>query len=253
MSNLNSFQFIPAIDIIDGKCVRLSQGDYSQKTTYYENPLDAAKYFEDLGVERLHLVDLDGAKSGKIINIRVLDTIANQTQLQIDFGGGVKTDDDVRMILQSGAKWVTVGSMAIKQKDTVANWLYKFGKENFLIGIDVKGRKVATDGWLNVLEIDISEIIDFYFNNGFNYFFCTDISKDGMLQGISADLYLQLLNEFKGLNLVASGGVSSIDDIHHANKIGCNGVIVGKAIYEEKIKADEIKSVLRLNFFNKTS
>jgi phosphoribosylformimino-5-aminoimidazole carboxamide ribotide isomerase len=244
MTHLNSFQFIPAIDIIGGKCVRLSQGDYSQKTTYYEQPLDAAKQFQDLGVQRLHLVDLDGAKSGRIINLHVLETIANQTQLEIDFGGGVKTEDDVRMILQSGAKWVTVGSMAVKQKDTVADWLEKFGQEKFLIGIDVKGRKAATDGWLNVLEVDISEVINFYFNKGFNHFFCTDISKDGMLQGISEELYLQLINEFNGLKLIASGGVSCIDDAYRAKEIGCKGVIVGKAIYEGKIKNEEIKEML---------
>jgi len=244
MTHLNSFQFIPAIDIIDGKCVRLSQGDYSQKTTYYEQPLDAAKQFQDLGVQRLHLVDLDGAKSGRIINLHVLETIANQTQLEIDFGGGVKTEDDVRMILQSGAKWVTVGSMAVKQKDTVANWLENFGQEKFLIGIDVKGRKVATDGWLNVLEVDVSEVIEFYFKKEFNHFFCTDISKDGMLQGISEALYLQLINEFNGLKLIASGGVSCIDDAIIAKEIGCKGVIVGKAIYEGKIKNEEIKQLL---------
>lgn len=241
----SNFQFIPAIDLIEGKCVRLTQGSYENKKTYFQQPLDAAKQFEDLGLKRLHIVDLDGAKSGKVINLNVLETIASHTSFEIDFGGGVKHETDITSVLNAGAKWVTIGSMAAKQPAVVLEWLKQFGSDKFLIGIDVKGRQVATDGWLNLTTVDIADLITHYFNVGFNHFFCTDISKDGMLQGISTELYKSIIKQFKGIQLIASGGVANINDVSEAQEIGCSGIIVGKAIYEEKISHEQIKKFIR--------
>lgn len=238
------FEIIPAIDLIDGKCVRLTQGDYNAKTIYNENPLEVAKAFEDIGIKRLHLVDLDGAKAGKIINAKVLEQIASVTNLQIDFGGGVKSESDIELILNAGVRYVTIGSMALKQQEIVAQWLTKYGFEKFFIGIDVKGEFVATNGWLETSAKTIYDVVDFYNGIGFNYFFCTDISKDGMLKGISEDLYMKVLSKFPDINLVASGGVSSAKDIDVAKSIRCSGAIVGKAIYENRISIEELKSFL---------
>lgn len=238
------FKIVPAIDLIDGKCVRLTQGDYNAKTIYNENPVEVAKAFEDIGIRRLHIVDLDGAKAGKIINSKVLEQIATATNLEIDFGGGVKTEADIELILNAGAKYVTIGSMAVKQEEVVAQWLIKYGFEKFFLGIDVKGEFVATNGWLETSTKTIYDVINFYKGIGFNYFFCTDISKDGMLQGISEDLYANVISKFPDINLVASGGVSNSNDIKVSRNIGCKGVIVGKAIYENRITNEELKSFL---------
>lgn len=238
------FEIIPAIDLIDGKCVRLSQGNYEAKTIYNENPVEAAKSFEAIGIKRLHVVDLDGAKAGKIINIKTLEQISAATNLEIDFGGGVKTENDIELVLNAGAKYVTIGSMAVKQQELVAQWLNKYGFGKFFLGIDVKGEFVATNGWLETSTKTIYDVLDFYNGMGFNYFFCTDISKDGMLQGISEDLYSKVISKYKDLNLVASGGVSSVKDIDSAKRIGCSGAIVGKAIYENRITNEELKSFL---------
>lgn len=238
------FEIIPAIDLIDGKCVRLSQGNYEAKTIYNENPVEVAKSFEAIGIKRLHVVDLDGAKAGKIINIKTLEQISAATNLEIDFGGGVKTENDIELVLNAGAKYVTIGSMAVKQQELVAQWLNKYGFEKFFLGIDVKGEFVATNGWLETSTKTIYDVLDFYNGMGFNYFFCTDISKDGMLQGISETLYSNVIAKYKDLNLVASGGVSSVKDIDSAKRIGCSGAIVGKAIYENRITNEELKSFL---------
>lgn len=238
------FEIIPAIDLIDSKCVRLSQGNYEAKTIYNENPVEVAKSFEAIGIKRLHVVDLDGAKAGKIINIKTLEQISAATNLEIDFGGGVKTENDIELVLNAGAKYVTIGSMAVKQQELVAQWLNKYGFGKFFLGIDVKGEFVATNGWLETSTKTIYDVLDFYNGMGFNYFFCTDISKDGMLQGISEDLYSKVISNYKDLNLVASGGVSSVKDIDSAKRIGCSGAIVGKAIYENRITNEELKSFL---------
>lgn len=235
------FEIIPAIDLIDGKCVRLTQGDYSQKTVYNENPVEVAKQFEDLGITRLHVVDLDGAKAGKIINHKVLEAISNSCNLKIDFGGGVKTVNDIDLILNSGATFVTIGSMAVKNKDLVLQWIKQFGADKFFIGIDVKGEMVATSGWLETSNVTIYQLIEVYLNSGFNYFFSTDISKDGMLQGISAELYKNIVTRFPQVNLVASGGVANVKDVKEAKEIKCSGIIIGKAIYENKITKEELK------------
>jgi phosphoribosylformimino-5-aminoimidazole carboxamide ribotide isomerase len=238
------FEIIPAIDLIDGKCVRLSQGNYDAKTIYNENPVEVAKAFESIGIKRLHVVDLDGAKAGKIVNIKTLEQISSATNLEIDFGGGVKSESDIEMILNAGSKFVTTGSMAVKQQEVVAQWLNKYGFEKFFLGIDVKGEFVATNGWLETSTKTIYDVLDFYKGIGFNYFFCTDISKDGMLQGISEELYSKVISKYEDINLVASGGVSSITDVDAAKQIGCSGAIVGKAIYENRITNEELKTFL---------
>lgn len=229
------FAIIPAIDLIDGQCVRLSQGNYDAKTIYDTNPVKVAQRFETLGVERLHVVDLDGAKAGKLINTNVLQAIAKATTLKIDFGGGVKTEADVETILNAGAQFVTLGSMAIKNKTLVSEWIRNFGANRFLIGCDVKGIYLALHGWQTLSTETIFELIEFYLSRQFNHFFCTDISKDGMLQGPSIELYQQLLQKFPNLNLIASGGVSSDEDLKDLFAIGCKGAIVGKAIYENRL------------------
>ncbi len=230
-----AFDIIPAIDLIDGQCVRLSQGNYDAKTIYDTNPVKVAQRFETLGVERLHVVDLDGAKAGKLINTHVLQAIAQATTLKIDFGGGVKTEADVETILNAGAQFVTLGSMAVKNKKLVSEWIQLYGANRFLIGCDVKGIHLALYGWQTLSNETIFEVIDFYLSKQFNHFFCTDISKDGMLQGPSIALYQQLLQKFPDLNLIASGGVSNDDDLNDLLTIGCKGAIVGKAIYENRL------------------
>jgi phosphoribosylformimino-5-aminoimidazole carboxamide ribotide isomerase len=228
---------IPAIDLIGGQCVRLSQGDYAQKKVYSTSPLEVAKRFEELGVKRLHLVDLDGAKAGKLVNASVLETLTRHTSLDIDFGGGVKTKEDVYTILNAGARFVTIGSIAVKQKDTVTEWMQALGNDKFLIGCDVKGEQLALHGWLETSTETVFDLIAYYKAIGFNHFFCTDISKDGMLQGPGIDLYQKLLKQFPDLYLIGSGGVSKDEDVDDLKKVGCQGVIVGKAIYENKLKA----------------
>jgi len=233
---------IPAIDIIDGKCVRLTQGDYAQKTIYNESPLEVAKEFEDNGVTRLHLVDLDGAKAGKIINWKVLENIAANTSLIIDFGGGIKTKEDVSVVFSSGAALATIGSLAVKNEELFLEMLADFGSDKFLLGADVKDEKIAINGWLNTTDIDIMDFIQKYVDKGVQQIFCTDVSKDGKLEGPSIELYKKITDKFPLLNFIASGGVSNYADLLALKDTGCKGVIVGKAIYEGRITMAEIKS-----------
>ncbi|TKK70390.1 1-(5-phosphoribosyl)-5-[(5-phosphoribosylamino)methylideneamino]imidazole-4-carboxamide isomerase [Ilyomonas limi] len=236
---------IPAIDIIEGKCVRLSQGDYAQKKVYNEQPLEVAKQFEDAGLQRLHLVDLDGAKAGAVKNWKVLETIAGKTSLLIDFGGGIKQEKDVEIVFNSGAAMATIGSLAVKDKDTFSTWLQQFGADKFLLGADVKDERIAVSGWLETTDIWIYDFIESYVQQGIQQVFCTDVNKDGMLAGPSLDLYKHIIEKFPELYFIASGGVSSINDLEQLKEIGCKGAIVGKAIYEGKIELNELA---KLNF-----
>ncbi|MBS1653610.1 MAG: 1-(5-phosphoribosyl)-5-[(5-phosphoribosylamino)methylideneamino]imidazole-4-carboxamide isomerase [Bacteroidetes bacterium] len=256
LSNIRNFQstplgaggdygfIIPAIDLIDGKCVRLTQGDYTQKKIYNENPLEVAKQFEDAGLKRLHLVDLDGAKAGAVKNWKVLETIAGKTSLIIDFGGGIKKEEDVKIVFDSGAILATVGSIAVKNEAEFVRWLQQFGADKFLLGADVKDEKIAVSGWLETTDIWIYDFIEKYINHGVKQVFCTDVSKDGKLEGPSTVLYKNIISKFPGLHFIASGGVSSVNDLEDLMAIGCSGAIVGKAIYENKIQLNELK-----NFF----
>lgn len=238
-------QIIPAIDIIDGKCVRLTQGDYAQKTIYNENPLEVAKQFEDAGLQRLHLVDLDGAKTGAVQNWKVLETLATRTNLIIDFGGGIKTEKDVQIVFNSGAALATVGSIAVKNEALFVSWLQQFGANKFLLGADVKDEKITIGGWLQTTDILIYNFIEKYIQHGVQQIFCTDVSKDGKLEGPSIDLYKNIIQKFPDLHFIASGGVANVDDLKQLTEIGCKGVIIGKAIYEGRIKISDLMS----NFF----
>jgi phosphoribosylformimino-5-aminoimidazole carboxamide ribotide isomerase len=238
---LTAAGLIPAIDLIDGKCVRLTQGDYEQKKIYNERPLEVAKQFEDAGLSRLHLVDLDGAKAGEVKNWKVLETIAGKTKLVIDFGGGIKTEKDVNIVFESGAAMATVGSIAVKEEATFTSWLEKFGADKFLLGADVKDEKIAVAGWLETTDVWIYDFIEKYIQKGIYQVFCTDVSKDGKLEGPSIDLYKNIITKFPDLYFIASGGVSSIKDLHNLREIGCKGAIVGKAIYENKISLKELQ------------
>ena len=233
-------EIIPAIDLIDGKCVRLSQGDFADKKIYYENPLDAAKSFAEFGLKRLHIVDLDGAKSGEISNLKTLETIAANTNLIIDFGGGIKTDEDIESVFNAGAKIAGIGSVAVKKPVKFFEWIKKYGSEKILLGADVKNGKLAINGWQTATELEILPFLKSYTEQGVTQVFCTDISKDGLLQGTSNELYAEILGHLPKLNLIASGGVSSLEDIFELEKIGCTGVIVGKAIYEGKINLKDV-------------
>ncbi|HEX6847296.1 MAG TPA: 1-(5-phosphoribosyl)-5-[(5-phosphoribosylamino)methylideneamino]imidazole-4-carboxamide isomerase [Chitinophagaceae bacterium] len=235
---------IPAIDIIDGKCVRLTKGDYEQKKVYSEDPLEVAKQFEDTGLSRLHLVDLDGAKAGDVKNWKVLEQIASKTGLVIDFSGGISTDKNVRICFNSGAAYAAVGSIAIKNEKELTSWLFEFGVEKFIIGADVKDEKLAIKGWTETTDTTVFDLIENYKTKGVKQFFCTDISKDGLLQGTGLDLYKKILNTHPSIDLIASGGVSSIDDLLQLREAGCSGAIVGKAIYEKKILLKDLKQFL---------
>lgn len=235
-------KIIPAIDIIDGKCVRLSQGDYDKKKVYNENPLEVAKSFEDHGIEHLHLVDLDGAKSAKVVNYPVLEKIAGQTKLKIDFGGGVKSDEDIKKVLESGANQVTAGSIAVKNPETVYRWIQDYGPDKIILGADVRDRKIAINGWKEDSGLDLFEFLDQFSKRGVSTSICTDITKDGMMSGSSIDLYSAILDEFPGIHLIASGGVSSMDEVAGLQKKGLFGAIVGKAIYEGHITLNDISN-----------
>jgi phosphoribosylformimino-5-aminoimidazole carboxamide ribotide isomerase len=233
-------QIIPAIDIIEGKCVRLTEGDYAQKKIYNEHPLEVAKQFEDVGLKRLHLVDLDGAKAGSVKNWKVLETIAAKTSLIIDFGGGIKKEKDVTIIFNSGAILATVGSIAVNNEPEFVKWLIIFGADKFLVGADVKGEKITINGWQEKTDVRIYDFIEKYINHGVDQIFCTDVSKDGKLEGPSTDLYKRIIAKFPDLHFIASGGVSSIKDLEDLQTIGCKAAIVGKAIYEGRIKLTEL-------------
>lgn len=237
-------EIIPAIDLIDGKCVRLTQGDFSQKKIYNENPLDAAKEFENIGLKRLHIVDLDGAKNGKITNLKLLETIASKTNLTIDFGGGIKTDEDIQAVFDAGAAMASVGSVAVKNPERFFSWIEKYDSEKILLGADVRDEKLAINGWQTKTEIEIISFLKTCFAKGVTQTFVTDISKDGLLQGPATKLYEKIFGEIPRLKLIASGGISKIGDIDRLEKIGCSGVIVGKAIYEGKITFKELKDTV---------
>ena len=234
---------IPAIDIIDGKCVRLTKGDYSTQIIYNEDPLEVAKEFEANGIQYLHMVDLDGAKSSRIINQKVLERVARNTNLKIDFGGGIKSDDDLRIAFESGAVQITGGSIAVKNRELFLEWIKKYGPDKIILGADCLNRKIATQGWLENSETDVVDFISDYQQKGIQYVICTDISKDGMLQGTSNELYREIL-EKTNIKLIASGGVSSMDDLIKLKELGCEGAIVGKAIYEGRIKLNDLKQIM---------
>ncbi len=236
-------EIIPAIDIIDGKCVRLEQGDYDKVTLYHKDPLEVAKQFEDTGLKRLHLVDLDGAKEGSVRNWKVLERIAAKTFLIIDFGGGIKTEKDVQIVFSSGAVLATVGSIAVKNEEEFLKWLLKFGAGKFLLGADVKKEKITVSGWQETTEIWVYDFIQKYIDQGVQQIFCTDVSKDGKLEGPAIDLYKNIISKFPELYFIASGGVSSVNDLEELKEIGCKAAIVGKAIYEEKITLSELQKI----------
>ncbi|WP_308599684.1 1-(5-phosphoribosyl)-5-[(5-phosphoribosylamino)methylideneamino]imidazole-4-carboxamide isomerase [uncultured Dysgonomonas sp.] len=233
-------EIIPAIDLIDGKCVRLSQGDYEAKKVYNEDPLEVAKMFEGAGIRRLHLVDLDGAKAKHIVNQSVLEKIASNTSLIIDFGGGVQSDEDIEIAFNSGASMVTGGSIAIRNKELFTSWITKYGADKIILGADCKDHKIAVSGWQEATSVEVIPFIGDYNQKGISKVVCTDISKDGMLQGTSIDLYKDILNIFPNLYLIASGGVSCFQDILDLEKSGVPAVILGKAIYENRVTLNEL-------------
>ncbi|MFK7949777.1 MAG: 1-(5-phosphoribosyl)-5-[(5-phosphoribosylamino)methylideneamino]imidazole-4-carboxamide isomerase [Saprospiraceae bacterium] len=238
-------KIIPAIDLIDGKCVRLSQGDYDTKKIYNEKPLEVAKQFENIGITNLHLVDLDGAKARHIVNHDVLKTISNHTNLQIDFGGGIKSNADIELAFASGASQVTAGTIAVKNKSLFMSWLERYTAKKLILGADVKDGNIAIQGWQSKTEVTIWAFLDYYTRQGIEYVICTDISKDGMLSGSSMELYGDILKKYPQLKLIASGGVSSISEMEELSKMGLYGAIVGKAIYENKISMDELSNFIQ--------
>ncbi|MCG9792876.1 1-(5-phosphoribosyl)-5-[(5-phosphoribosylamino)methylideneamino]imidazole-4-carboxamide isomerase [Flavobacterium algicola] len=250
-------RIIPAIDIIDGKCVRLSKGDYNTKIIYNENPLEVAKEFEAHGIEYLHLVDLDGAKSSRIINHKILEQIATQTNLKIDFGGGLKSDEDLKIAFESGANQITGGSIAVKNREIFEKWIAKFGADKIILGADANNEKVAVSGWLEESDQELVPFIQGYQSKGIEYVICTDIAKDGMLEGPSFDLYKKLINQCtvtssgveklaqaEGLKLIASGGISTFDELPKLAELGCEGTIIGKAIYEGRISLKQLENFI---------
>lgn len=235
-------KIIPAIDLMEGKCVRLSQGDFDTRKIYNENPLEVAKEFEDHGIEYLHLVDLDGAKSNKIVNYKTLERIASKTNLKIDFGGGLKSNNDLKIAFESGAQQITGGSIAAQKPELFLSWIQKYGGAKIILGADCLNRKIATNGWLQSTEIDVLELIQNYEKQGIQYVICTDISKDGMLSGPSIALYKDLIST-TNIKLIASGGVSNLEELYELKALGCDGVIVGKAIYEGKITLKQLRAL----------
>ena len=237
-------RLIPAIDIIEGKCVRLSKGDYNTKKIYNESPLEVAKEFQDHGIEYLHLVDLDGAKSKHIVNHKVLEEIASKTNLKIDFGGGLKTDEDLRIAFESGANQITGGSIAVKDAVTFKSWLSKFGADKIILGADANNEKIAVSGWLEESDQELIPFVQGYQKEGVSYVICTDISKDGMLQGPSFDLYQKMLTQIPNIKLIASGGISQFDELPKLAELGCEGTIIGKAIYENRISLKQLEGFI---------
>jgi len=244
-------RIIPAIDIIDGKCVRLTKGDYNTKKIYNENPLEVAKECEAAGIEFLHVVDLDGAKASQIINYKVLEQIASKTNLKIDFGGGLKSNKDLEIAFNSGANQITGGSIAVKNSDIFESWIEKYGAQKIILGADFypdsAGGKIATNGWQEESTLELIPFIKRYQDKGIQYVICTDISKDGMLQGPSFDVYKEILTEVKDVKLIASGGISTFDELPRLAENGCEGVIIGKAIYEKKISLKQLEQYILNN------
>jgi phosphoribosylformimino-5-aminoimidazole carboxamide ribotide isomerase len=232
---------IPAIDIIDGKCVRLTKGDYSKQTTYNEDPLEVAMQFQDAGLQRLHLVDLDGAKAGEVKNWKVLEKIATKTKLVIDFSGGISTQESLEITFNSGAAYAAVGSVAVKDEFTFTGWLLAFGADKFIIGADVKDEIIVIKGWTETTTINLFDFIGNYKLKGVKQFFCTDVNKDGLLQGPATNLYKKIMNQHPSIDLIASGGVTTVKDIEELREAGCHGAIIGKAIYENRITLNELK------------
>ena len=237
-------EIIPAIDIIDGKCVRLTQGDYNQKTVYNEDPVEVAKMFEDAGIKRLHTVDLDGARSSHVVNTRVIERIATHTNLTIDFGGGIKSDEDLRKAFDAGAQMVTIGSVAVKEPELFASWTETYGGDKIILGADVKNGYISISGWLEEGEQKLMDFICHHTKNGIHNVLCTDISRDGMLLGPAIDLYKDIKAHYPTLHLIASGGVSCINDIERLNEAGIPAVVFGKAIYEGRINLKELERFL---------
>lgn len=237
-------RIIPAIDIIDGKCVRLSKGDYNTKIIYNENPLEVAKEFEAHGIQYLHLVDLDGAKSSEIVNHKILEQIASKTSLKIDFGGGLKSDNDLRIAFESGANQITGGSIAVKNPDVFNEWIINYGADKIILGADANNEKVAISGWLEESKEELIPFIQNYQNQGIEYVICTDICKDGMLEGPSFDLYAKILQKTKEIKLIASGGISTFDELPRLAELGCEGTIIGKAIYENRITLKQLENFI---------
>ena len=236
-------RIIPAIDIIDGKCVRLSQGDYSKKKVYNERPLEVAQQFEDAGLRYVHIVDLDGAKSGSVVNWKAVEAICQKTALQIDFGGGVKKEDDVKRLLNMGVTQINIGSLAIKSPDIVTNWISQFGAQSIILSADVKDKAVAIQGWQTNSGITIENLIERFLKANLKFVTCTDISKDGMLEGPNFEIYQELMFAFPDINLIASGGISSIGDVQKLKEKKVYGTIIGKAIYEGSITLEELASL----------
>lgn len=231
---------IPAIDIINGKCVRLTKGNYDTKKVYNESPLEVAKAFEAAGLTHVHVVDLDGARAKHIVNHNVLEIIASQTSLQVDFGGGIKAMDDLQIAFDCGASQVTLGSIAVTAPELVADWLSNFGSERLILGADANNRRIATHGWEQDSGIDVLDFVKSYTQKGFDYVLCTDVAKDGMLAGPSLSLYYELLEALPNMALIASGGITTMDDIYQLEELGCSAAIIGKAIYEGKISLKEL-------------
>lgn len=234
-------EIIPAIDIIEGKCVRLTKGNYNHKTIYNEDPLEAARQFENAGLQRLHLVDLDGAKAGEVKNWKVLEKIANKTRLVIDFSGGIRSVTNLSVVFNSGGAYAAIGSMVVTDESAVSNWFIKFGVDKFIIAADVKKETIVIKGWIEATSLSVFDLINNYKKNGVKRFICTDINKDGLLQGPSINLYKKILNQHPFIELIASGGVSSIKDLDLLQQAGCSGAIIGKAIYENRIALTDLK------------
>ena len=240
-------RIIPAIDIIDGKCVRLSKGNYDTKKIYNENPLEVAKSFESHGIQYLHLVDLDGAKSSQIVNYKILEQIASKTTLKIDFGGGLKSDNDLRIAFECGANQITGGSIAVKNPILFQEWIANYGSDKIILGADANNEKIAISGWIEESKNELIPFIKDYQSKGIQYVICTDIAKDGMLEGPSFDLYQKILSQIPNLHLIASGGISSFDELPKLASIGCEGTIIGKAIYENRISLKQLEKYIISN------
>lgn len=235
---------IPAIDIIEGKCVRLTRGDYSQKTIYNEDPIEVALQFQDVGLNRLHLVDLDGAKAGEVKNWKVLERIASKTNLQIDFSGGISSQKNLEIAFNSGAAYAAIGSIAVKDEVTFTGWLLAYGPDRFIIGADVKDETIVIKGWTETTSLPVNDLIATYKSKGVKHFFCTDVNKDGLLQGPALFLYKKIMNKHPSIDLIASGGISSIQQLEELREAGCKGAIIGKAIYENKIQLSALKKFI---------
>ena len=236
---------IPAIDILDGKCVRLEQGDYRLKKVYEEDPVAAARRFEDQGIKRIHVVDLDGARDKHVVNWNSLEQIASKTSMIIDFGGGIKTDHDLEIVFESGAAMAVIGSVAVSDTDLFQSWLFAYGHEKIILAADALDGKIAVSGWTNITEISLFDFLKDYKAMGVRQVLCTDISRDGMMKGSSVELYTQLVQRFSSLKIIASGGVSTVAELHQLNQAGIAGAIIGKALYEGMIKLEELGEFLK--------